>query len=74
MDQRVVTNGKLEANPRRGPDRQIFLGGYVSPELAERFKALAKAYGLSVNALIVSMIEEKIRLGTPAKEKETTDA
>jgi hypothetical protein len=61
MDQRVV-DGKTVASPtKRGPNRQVFVGGYVSPELAERFKALAKAYGMSVNALIVSMIEEKVR-------------
>ena len=73
MEQRV-TNGKTIASPRRGPDRQIFIGGYVSPELAERVKALAKAYGMSVNALMVSMIEEKVRRDTPAKAKEATDA
>ena len=82
MDQRVVTNGKPEANPRRGPNRQIFVGGYLPPNLAERFKAQAKAtFGgdKAVNRMLVLAIEECLaRRGIAAGEqphgKDPTDA
>ena len=73
MDQRVVTNGKPEANPRRGPNRQIFVGGYLPPKLAERFKALAVAtFGSdkAVNRMLVLAIEEALaRRGVAAGEQ-----
>ena len=61
MDQRVVQDGQPVGNSRRGPNRQVFIGGYVSPKLAERFKAQAVAtFGepKAVNKMLVLAIEE----------------
>ncbi len=65
MDQRVDVGEKKTTGPKRGPDRQVFVGGYVSEELAARVKALARAYGMSVNGLMVQLIQEKLRLAEP---------
>ena len=77
MDQ-PVTDGKKKRKPRRGPERQVFVGGYIPEDLARRFQALANFYGVKKkNALLVRVIEDAVRLGPPAKEtkeKETTDA
>jgi predicted HicB family RNase H-like nuclease len=67
----TVTSGKKAAKPQRSAERQVFIGGYVSAELAARFKKLAaEVYGISVNSLIVHVIEEKVRLGDQAKNGE----
>lgn len=63
----TVTTIRVVGGRKRSAERQVFLGAYVSQDLAARAKHLAAAKGCSMNELLVTLLEQAV--SHPSKEK-----